>query len=979
MSDADRGDDKHMPSASEREQFRKADALFDSALDLATTERVAYVKAAARDDLALRERVLGLLMAHEQSGEFLERPVASDALMLRLQSVVGNAYVVRRRIAAGGMASVYLADDVKHQRRVAIKVFVSDDLTSENTQNAQRFLSEIRVTARLQHPNVLPLFDSGAHAGLSYYVMPFVNGETLRDRLQRESPLPIDEALRLVHAIAGAMQHAHAEGVVHRDLKPANILLRDGQPLVADFGIALALADADEPRRTRSGMLIGTAHYMSPEQATGEQTIDARTDIYSLGAMLYEMLVGDPPHVASSTQGILAKVRAETPTAAHLLRETIPLSVSLAVDRALAKRPADRFQSMREFDEALADDVTTGRTDPLTRASRNKSSENALSAPYFVRSPKIVYTATAAGILLLIAAGVFAARDKRTDTVTPQNVAGTRFIVAPLADAAIGRAPSITPDGASLVYAGSAETGRRLFVRNVNELVARALPGTEGALNTFVSPDGKWIGFISADDKLQQVPLSGGTPTVLAGAFRYSDAAWAGNSRIVISSYGQQGLSWTSGSGGGLRRLTRLDTLRGESTHGRPFVLPDARTMVFLVSHDRTGPGPEPGELAAMTLDTNATGAQPFVKLGIQSLGAVGYVDGWLLYVTSDGGGLMAVRFDSATRAVRGEPVRVLDQVDGGIDVAAIASNGTLLYTRARDSNLPLLVDSAGATKPLLHDVSGSFMNPRLSPDGRRVALQVTTKRGNDIWVYDLATNTPVHVTSSGSAVGATWTPDGRDVVYFSTQGGTDAAWHAPIDGSTPPVRLLASDGIFGLSVSANGKELLFQRMINGRWSVWHADMFGDHAQKVLVSESYDALMPSLSPNGKWLAYAANESGRYEIYVRPYPGPGAAVQISQAGGAEPVWSRDGQRLYFRGDRRMYEANISENGRLSATGIRVLFTDAFDGDMPMPHRNYDVTGAGHQFVMIGAARDAAPQTIVVLNWLAELRAKLAEAR
>ncbi|MEO7363070.1 MAG: protein kinase, partial [Gemmatimonadaceae bacterium] len=933
MSQSDRGENDNAPNFYEREQFREADALFDAALDLDTSERVTFVSTATSNDPSLRERVLALLVAHERSAEFLERPVAPDALLLRLQSVVRDAYLVRRRIAAGGMASVYLADDVKHQRRVAIKVFVSDDTTNDSTQNAERFLSEIRVTARLQHPNLLPLFDSGASAGLSYYVMPFVNGETLRDRLQRESMLPVDEALRLVHAIAGAVQHAHAEGVAHRDLKPANILLRDGQPLIADFGIALALADKEERRRTRSGMLIGTAQYMSPEQATGEDTIDGRTDIYSLGAMLYEMLVGDPPHVASTTQGVLAKVRAETPTAVHLLRETIPLSVSLAVDRALAKRPADRFQSMREFDEALfagrsagvhSGSHTESHTDPNTDLRANAPLPNSLDTQSGIRAPKFAYTASAAGLLLLIAAGVFLTRNKRVEAPTTAGDAGTRFIVAPLADAAIGRSPSITPDGASLVYAGSAETGRRLFVRNVNELVARALPGTEGALNTFVSPDGKWIGYISADDKLQKVPLAGGTPTALAGVFRYSDAAWVGNSRLVVSSYGQQGLSWTTGHSDGLQQLTRLDTLRRESSHGRPFVLPDARTMLFLVSHDRSGPGPEPGELAAMALDTNAKEAQPFVRLGIQSLGAVGYVDGWLLYVASDGGGLMAVRFDVATRSVRGEPVQVLDQADGGIDVAAIASNGTLLYTRARDSNIPLLVDSAGTAKPLLHDVSGSFMSPRLSPDGKRIAMQVTTKRGNDIWVYDLATNTPVHVTSSGSAVGATWTPDGKEIVYFSTQGGTDAAWHAPTDGSTAPARLLASDGIFGLSVTADGRQLLFQRMIRGRWSVWQSDMVGDHTPRPVVSEPYDALMPSLSPNGRWLAYATNESGRYEIYVRPYPGPGAAVQLSHSGGTEPVWSHDGGRLYFRGDRRMYEANISDNGRLSATGIRVLF-------------------------------------------------------
>lgn len=967
----------NVPNTTAREQFKRADALFDAALDLKSAERVAYVKAQTAHDPDLQDHVIALLKAYDRSSEFLETPAVSDGFMARLQGVLGAPYQLRRRLAVGGMASVYLAHDVRHDRPVAIKVFVSDaDEFLSGAPSVERFLSEIRVMARLQHPNVLPLFDSGASNGLLYFVMPYVNGETLRERLQHGSPLPLDEALRITHAIANAVQHAHNEGIVHRDLKPANVLLRDGQPLVADFGIALALAERNEKRLTQSGVVIGTVQYMSPEQAAGDQAVDARTDVYSLGAVLYEMLVGDPPHVASTSQGVLAKVRAERATSVHLLRDTIPLALSQVIDRALAKRPADRFPSMREFESALTTATQTPASVAAVGAAAIGTQESETKRSAERSRGRLFKTLVAGAVFIAIAAAATFVWTRNSETPT----AASRFVVAPLADAAIGRPPSITPDGASLVYAGSAETGRRLFVRNVNQLTARALPGTEGALNTFVSPDGQWIGFISDDDKLQKVPLAGGAPTVLGGVFRYSDAAWLDNNRIIVASYGQQGLSWTSGGSGGLHQLTRLDTLHRDSGHGRPFVLPDARTVVFLISHDRTGPGPEPGELATLSLDTTATTPQTFARLGIQSLGAVGFVDGWLLYVAPDGGGLMAVQFDAASHTVRGQSVRVLEQDDGGIDVAAVASNGTLLYTRARESNMPLLVDSAGTAKPLLQDVTGSFMNPRLSPDGKRVAVQVTSKRGNDIWIYDIASSTPLHVTESGSAVGPTWTPDGKQVVFFSTQGGKDAAWLASTNGSTPPAPLFSVDGMFGLSVSNDGHQLIFQRMIGGVWSIWHADIAGDKIPHAFIAEKYDAFMPSLSPDGKWIAYAANESGRYEIYLRPFPESGAAVQVSHNGGSEPAWSRDGRKLFFRGDRRMYEAAITANGAgLSVSGIHVLFTDAFDGDMPMPHRNYDITNGGQQFVMIGAARDAAPQTIVVLNWLHELREKLAVAK
>lgn len=978
MSDSGTGDHT-FSEAHAREQFRRADALFDAALDLDSSERVAYVNSAAANDDTLREKVIALLVAHDQSAEFLERPIAGDALMARLQTALGRNYHIRQRIAVGGMASVYLADDLRHERRVAIKVFVNDSATnaatSDATKNAERFQSEIRVMARLQHPHLLPLFDSGAGAGLLYYAMPFVNGETLRDLLRRQSPLPVDEALRLTHAIASAVQHAHDEGVVHRDLKPANILLRDGQPLVADFGIALLQSAQNDARVTQTGTLIGTAQYMSPEQATGEHTIDTRTDIYSLGAILYEMLTGDPPHVASTTQGVLAKVRAERPTAVHLLRDTIPLSVSLAVDRALAKRPADRFQSMREFEAALAAAANGTQHAHVPSATKNAKLGG-------IRPPKRAHTAIAVAVLLLASAATFYVRNQRAGTAAQSATAASRFIVAPLADAAIGRSPSITPDGAALVYPGSAQTGRRLFVRNVNELAARALPGTEGALNAFVSPDGKWIGFITSDDKLQKVAMDGGAPTGLVGVFRYSDGVWAGNDRIIISGYGQQGLSWTSSSGGALHTLTKLDTARRESDHAKPFVLPDQRTVVFVIARNRTGPGPTAGELAVVSLDTAAMSPAPVARLGVQSRGAVAFVDGWLLYVAADGGGIMAIRFDATSRTTSGEPVRVLEQADGGVRVASLAANGTLLYTRALDVNAAVLVDSTGDAKPLFSNVTGSFMNPRLSPDGTRLAIQVTTKSGNDVWVYDVATGTPLHVTSSGSAVGPTWSADGKSVLFFSTQGGIDAAWRADLDGNSAPERVIASSGLFALSTAKDGRELLYQRMIGGVWSVWHADIGNrvdsNRVANAVIKEKYDAFMPSLSPDGKWLAYATNESGRYEIYVRPFPGPGAAVQVSQGGGTEPSWSRDGNKVYYRGERRMYVASITTGAGVSITNRRVLFTDAFDGDMPMPHRNYDLTHDG-KFIMIAANTGDAPQTIVVLNWLQELRAKLALAK
>ena len=945
------------PDDAARERFRRADALFDAALDLPAAERDAFVRHETTRDQALYNEVTSLLDAHDQLGAYLTAPAAPDPLSARLQRALGDAYQIRSRIATGGMASVYLADDARHARQVAIKVFTFDEgAAPPDGAGSERFMAEIRTTAQLQHPNIVPLFDSGAADGLQYYVMPFVNGETLRQRLTREPVLSLEESRRIVHAIAGALEHAHAQGVIHRDLKPENILLRDGQPLVTDFGIAVALAATADQRLTKSGTVLGTPQYMSPEQASGARVIDARTDVYSLAVILYELLAGDPPHMASSASRVLAKVISEKPTPVHALRDTIPQSVSDVIDHALAKQPADRFPSARAFDDALQ------------RASSVASPD---ASPSSTHKSRWIFAA------MVVAAALLLAVRSATRSAAPA-AASSQFVVAPLADAAIGRAPSITPDGASLVYSGSSETGRKLFVRKVSELQARAIAGTEGALNTFLSPDGTWIAFTTTGDKLMKVPIAGGASTPIVGVFRYSNAAWAGAERLVVDSYGQAGLSWVSSAGGPLHVLTTLDTRRRDSFHATPFVLPDARTVVFTIATDRTGPGSSRGELAVVSLDPRAAAAASFVRLGIPARRAVAYVDGWLLYVTQDGSGVSAVRFDAATSRVSSPPQSMLEHIDGKIDVVALAQNGTLLYTRQleAEANAPVLVDTAGVVTPILAGVVGSFMNPRFSPDGTRLLVQATTPKGNDLWQYDLATHTPVQVTTSGAAVGGTWTPDGKRTVFLSTEGGRDALWIRSVDGAAPPKRVISAAGVFAATVSHDGRDVIFQRIINGVWSVWSASVAGDSTPHPIVVEKYDAFMPALSPNGRWLAYATNESGRYEIYVKPYPGAGAVVQVSQDGGTEPAWSADGRRLYFRDGRRMLAAEVGLSPAITITGRRVLFTDAFDGDMPMPHRNYDIARDGRHFVMLAATPGKEPQTIVVLNWLSDFRARVA---
>lgn len=949
-----------------RARYERATALLDAALDLPEGEREDFITDSTGNETALAADVRSLLQAHAQLGGFLEQSPVHDAEFRLLQEALTDRYVLRERIASGGMAAVYRADDLRHRREVAVKVLSgSAPPLSTTAAHQQRFLNEIRVTAGLQHPNLMPVFDSGTAAGLLYYVMPFVDGETLRQRLRRTGPMSLDAALRVVRGVAGALEHAHARGVVHRDLKPENILFRDEQPIVCDFGIALATAAIGSSRLTQSGVMIGTPQYMSPEQAFGAALIDARTDVYSLAVILYEMLVGDPPHLASTSQGVLAKVRAERPTSVHSLRDGIPGAVSQVIDRALAKHPTDRFPSASSFVSAL-DGASSSA--PLVPAA---------STPQPFRTARVGAIAVAAAAALAAAVMLAARRDA---VPLPSGAPESRFVIAPIADAAIGRAPTITPDGSAIVYAGSAASGRQLFVRRVNELEVRAIRGPRGALNTWVSPDGMRIAFTTSDDRLTVIGIDGRNMHDVAGVFRYSEAAWMNDSVLVFDTFGQLGLSWISSSGGTPLALTRLDTLRHDTVHQTPFAIGDGRSIVFVAVRNRAGPGLQIGELSLVRFEPGVTQPIGYTSLGLQASQPFAFVDGWLLYVSTDSRTVMAARLDVATGVVSGKPIPVLEQEGGRIERVRVASNGTLLYTRrVQPKNAPVLVDSAGVATPVIKGLSGGFMNPRLSPDGRRLVVQGTTQDGNDAFVFDLATGTQTRLTRAGNVLGPAWRADGKRLVYASTRDGQDAIWSSVANSDGDATRIAAAPGAFSASPARVGDMVLFQRRTRGVWSIWQAPAAAGQPAIPIVEGDFDAFMPSLSPDGRWLAYASSESGRYEIYLRPFPGSGAAMQVSQNGGTEPLWSPDGRHIFYRADRKMMAAAITGGASPAVSERRALFTDVFDGDMPMPHRNYDVTPDGRKFVMIAAVDDMVPETIVVLNWLTEFRAKTAMAR
>ncbi len=489
------------------------------------------------------------------------------------------------------MATVYLARDLKHDRNVALKV-LKPELGA--VLGVERFLAEIKVTANLQHPNLLPLFDSGEANGLLFYVMPFVEGETLRARLDREKQLPVDEAVRVATAIAGALAYAHERGVIHRDLKPENILLQAGQPVIADFGIALAVSNAGGARVTQTGLSLGTPQYMSPEQATGDRTIDARSDIYSLSAMTYEMLVGDPPHVASTAQAIVAKLITEQPPSVQVARPTVGDAVAYAIERELEKLPADRWSSATEFAETLRGRLSTGATRARTRAS-GVTSNGIASAPRVVRW-------ALGGVSLLAVAGVAAAAWFATRTapapqpavfpvVLPESVTVTTMPYLKFA---------ISPDGSALVIVGDRIGGpRALYLRRLTDPVATLVQGTDSTMEipTF-SPDGQWLLFrkgTTDTNRLVRVPATGVTPQLVSDSGTFS-TSW-GDGDVIVVRRGS-GLHRTTSTGGALRLLAQPDSARKIFRFDWPHVLPGGAHALLTLNSNLS----EQGRLAVVSL-----------------------------------------------------------------------------------------------------------------------------------------------------------------------------------------------------------------------------------------------------------------------------------------------------------------------------------------------------------------------------------------
>jgi serine/threonine-protein kinase len=803
----------------------------------------------------------------------------------RLATALADRYRLERELGAGGMATVYLAQDLKHDRRVAIKV-LRPELAA--VIGAERFVSEIRTTANLQHPNLLPLFDSGEADGQLYYVMPYVEGETLRQRLEREQQLPLDEVVRLVSLIAGALDYAHAQGVIHRDLKPENVLLQADQPVVADFGIALAAARAGGTRITNTGLSLGTPYYMSPEQATGDRVIDARTDVYALGAVTYELLSGEPPHSGPNAQAIIARLLTEEPRPVRAVRPTTPPAMEAAIGRALQKRPADRFATCGAFARAMVAEGTTTIAAPAGRARRP-----ALRA----------LLGLGAAVGLAVAAWRLMPRDE------PLPVLGRSTQVT--TDPGLEIQPAISPDGRFLAYSAGTSARRRIYIRPVagGRTIALSDDSMVIEMQARWSPDGESLLFL-ADRGVSIAPALGGSSrrVVAPGSAPVIAAAWSPDGRHLVFSRGDS-LQVATSTGDSSRLVAVV-----RDAHSCAWS-PDARWVACTRGNSvSTFPGRGFGNLGPSVIVLVPVSGGELIELTSPTESATGPTwspDGRRLFFISNRDGPRDVYALSltATGRARGAPQRLTTGL-GAMSMSLSADGRRLAYAvyaaRGNIWSVPIPASGASSAEDATRVTSGNQVieSIGISPDGKWLLYDSNLQGNADIYRIPIGSGTAERLTDDpADEFAPDLSPDGRLLAYHTFRTGSRDIEVKSLDGGAARLLTDTPGQESYPSFSPDGRALLFGRQDVRTLEIMHRDTTDRWGAPVVLADSAGGAR--WSPDGATIAFICLARPQRTLGICTMPAGGGAsrrVAIGNEEGAAPervLWSADGRRLFFK--------------------------------------------------------------------------------
>jgi Tol biopolymer transport system component len=928
--------------------------VYEEALKRPLAERLAYVADRTADPT--RRRLLELMLAQEPTLHRAEaayrRRINDD---VRAGTTIG-AYCIEGVLGFGGMGVVFRAKDQRLDRSVAIK-FLADDLVDRDA--SRRFQDEARLASGLNHPHIVTVFETGTFGAYEYLVTEYVDGPTLRDWARQGRGWR--KIVELLLGVADALAAAHAAGILHRDIKPENVLVASGgYAKLADFGLAKLSAAADgelrEPR-TRTGMIIGTIAYMSPEQAAG-LPLDERSDIFSFGVVLYELLAGRRPFAGANDIELVRSIVHGTATP---LDVEVPARLREIVEKALAQDPDERYQTMRDLVVDLrrvlrrADenaDVAPGAAQPRPRMPVWRWRVAALAfavamaaAGYFARGAALAFRDTTATLT--------ASPVTRLDVRTPPTRDPLSF--------------ALSPNGRELVFVGEGDEGSQLWRRPLDQDVAQPLAGTVGAAFPFWAPDGRAIAFF-ADGKLKRLDLDGGIPRALAEAPSARGGTWSRDGIILFAPSNTGGLVRVAAAGGDPTVVT--NRAASEGSHRFPFFLEDGQRFLYLVAQSR----PDIRGVYLGSLDGRSSH-----RLAAADFAAE-YVRGFVLMVRQ--GVLVALPFDDARGVVVGDPVpigRAGGAIASGRAAFSASSAGLIAYMVDATIRQQLVwIDRAGATIDSLGSFADAHEFPELGADDQRVAVESTVEGNTDVWLVDARNGVADRFTLDPNSDGApVWAPDGSNVVFRSNRNGSFDLFEKPTSGQRDETALLVSSiPKFPSDWSPDGRVLLYVSQDESTGSdLWALPLGGLPAPFPVVQTRFAEDEGQFSPDGRWIAYRSNESGRLEVYVRPFPGPGGARRISIDGGSQPRWRRDGKELFYVAANDTLMAVPIDEGEAPAVldiGTPIpLFSTRLAGP-GLLRQQYAVARDGQRFLMNVVAEQGTSYITVVQNWKAVLQ-------